>query len=188
MFSLPEAAFWLWNITHGRFLHELLKEFLDLCGYWGVLGVVPMYTKTRNVSLLYSINWVNVALFSCIPRVYLLGCTMYIWVWLMLAEVFFPSFWFVYDVCIIMVASASKLVFPSAHVYIWWQISPYSSLYPSTSQDGCRFPLVWRGRKSQSDDTFIISEHVSGLCDVDSRVQFLCHLVFSCYDHTACSN
>jgi hypothetical protein len=128
MLSLPEAAFWHWNITHRRFLHELLKEFLDLRGYWGVLGVVPMYTKTRNVCLLYQlIEWMW-PFFSLYSSGFFIGSQNAYLGMMNVGRSFLPFFVFIYDACIIMIGSASKLVFPSAHVYIWWQINLYGSL------------------------------------------------------------
>ena len=123
MFSLAEAAFWHWNITHRQLPHELLKEFLDLCGYWGVLGVVPMYTKTRNVSLLYSINWVNVALFSCIPWVFLSVLRMHIWIWWMLAETFLPVFFFLFLPCAILFHCFLFFLVLSLNFYLLFSLS-----------------------------------------------------------------
>ena len=76
-------------------------------------------------------------------------------------KLFFPVFSFCFYIwCLhIMIGSASKLVFPSAHVYIWWQINLYGSL----SLNESRWLLVSFGMTWESESMWRYL-HYKGTC------------------------
>ena len=107
-----------------------------------------------------SINWVNVALFFLYSSGFFIGSQNAYLGMMNVGRSFLPFFFvFIYDACIIMIGSASKLVFPSAHVYIWWQINLYGSL----SLNESRWLLVSFGMTWESESMWRYL-HYKGTC------------------------